>query len=78
MKLKDMTLKELAEYEEIPTARPRTDMVLVKDLRKWAKIKVKEIDKKRYDLTGMKFAVQRLEDLSVTLWIIDNFNLEDK
>ena len=42
-----MTIKELANYTEVETARPRTDMVLVKDLKKWAIAKVKELNRKQ-------------------------------
>jgi len=57
-----MTINELRKYEEIKTARPRNDMILVKDLRKWAKTQITE---------------QILED-NVMDWIEHAFNLEDK
>ena len=38
--LKDMTLKQVRKYEEIPTARPRYDIVEVTVLRKWQLAKV--------------------------------------
>lgn len=37
--LKDMTLKGIINYHKIPTARPRKNMILVKDLKKWTAAK---------------------------------------
>ena len=67
MKLKDMTIEQLRKYEEIKTARPRKDMILVRDLRKWAKAKVEQALDAHY-----------IEKQAIALWIKRNFNLEDK
>ena len=90
MKLKDMTIEQLRKYEEIKTARPRKDMILVRDLRKWAKAKVEQ-----FKLTGFTYHPSEykkrimknetsedvfgriLNDCRADL-LIKNFNLEDK
>ena len=61
-----MTIRELAKHEGIKTARPRTDMILVRDLRNWAKAKIDRLDKP-----------QSIVESSIVWWIRHNFNLVD-
>ena len=86
MEIKDMTIEQLRKYEEIKTARPRTDMILVRDLRKWGEAKCKELLAKEVaaldprilpDVPRKDRADAALVWSSTRHWIEKAFNLEE-
>ena len=87
LKLKDMTIEELRKYQEIPTAKPRNDIIRVKDLRKWAEANAEQLltdGMKRFE--GKEFhevckketelqIMQRCMNDYVADWVIKKFKL---
>ena len=82
MKLKDMTIEQLRKYEEIKTCRPRQDMILVKDLRKWFKAHIDKIQedimKCMLDEDNYELSEWRVRLTAVRNYLIKISNLEGK
>ena len=78
MKLKDMTIEELRKYQEIPTAKPRNDIIRVKDLRKWAKANIEAIERKMKQPTNDTEIRDYYFLDGLRIWIKLAYNLEDK